>query len=321
MMYFISQRTIERQNGFNRSRIFSAKEPLSLLEVNGNHIAYPCGISQSHLYFQSDLPAILYSTDKNLSRLDTVRLRADLNPLYPRPKPFVCFVDSPSVTIFAGNVPAILRTHLYDTSSAVIYPKVKFSRALALGANFYLRAVDTALKSQELCMVSKGSLNYCSDQTGKKNDGGLLGDGLLIADRSTDQLIYVHFYNNRIAVYDTGLQVLKQFHSVDTFSTGQLSTVNYKNGYTANKPKFIIQKWAAASDGLLYVCSLIKADNQSRDDFSQNTTIDIYNYHSGKYLKSIYVPNRNGHKLNTFSVYGRNLVAVYQDLIAVYLLG
>lgn len=292
-----------------------------MLRVNGKHIAYPCGISHSHFYFQSDIPAILYSTDKNLSKLDTLRLRADLNPLYPRPKPFVCYVDSPSVIIFAGNVPAILRTHLYDTSSAVIHPEVKFSRAIALRENLYLRAFDSALKSQELCMVSKGSLNYCSDQTAKKNDGGLLGDGLLIADRSTDQLIYVHFYNNRIAVYDTGLQELKQFHSVDTFSTSQLSTVSYKNGYTANKPKFIVQKWAAASDGLLYVCSLIKADNQSRDDFSQNTTIDVYDYGSGKYLKSICVPNRNGHKLNTFSVYGRKLVAVYQDQIAIYLLG
>lgn len=144
-------------------------------------------------------------------------------------------------------------------------------------------------------------------------------DGKLSYDIVKKRLVYVCYYCNKIAVFDTGLREKVIFHSLDTFSTPRVELQKSGLSVTHAAPPTMVNKSSCANDGVLYVHSSIKADNEKFSDFKDRFTIDMFNLNTGKYLGSFYLPLEGGKKISHFKVvYGNKLITLNNREVVTY---
>lgn len=311
----------EQKNGFKRPLEIVRLQLQHTLYFKGSKVKYICGQTGQHIYLQTDNPARLLITNNTLSSVHNITLPVDLTADLLFSGHIMVFVDSPSVWIFAGNKPVILTGQINNSNFKSLPVPTRFSRAcIACPGFIYLRAFDSTKRNQNFFRYSTARQMYdrAYYESTVNNDGGLTADGLLNVDKSTNTLVYTHFYNNSVQVFDTALKSLRTFKTIDTFSVYQNSTARLKNSFTFSKPKHTLQAYSAVTDGTLYICSILKADNQSEADYRENATIDSYDIETGHYLRSYYVPRINGERFRSFTVQDGELIALYSNFLAAY---
>jgi len=235
-------------------------------------------------------------------------------------------IDSPHMYLFAENKPAIIKTALDASIFDVrILPPGPFTREVIADTDcFILRKMDPAITDQLFVRYSfgAGQLKKENNISTIYGDGGILTDGQLHFDEATKKLYYIYYYRNLLLSFDTSLNAVHTFSSIDTTRSFKMRTGIVNNdgamAYTNIGPANMINKVNAVEGGLLFNMSSLRADNDSQQFFSEHSILDITDLRNGKYLGSIYLPAVNGSKLSRFIISDNQLIGLYPNRIMIY---
>jgi hypothetical protein len=312
------------KNGFNRKFANDVAIPLDTL-ITTSDIGEISGLTSNSIYLRTVEPGGMLQTDWGLKRLDTIIYKLPKTEKILSRLQFV--VDSPFVIIYAGNGPTVFKGDLNGNIQATSqYKYPLYVRSVKVGEDKYIfRAFDTLKKPHQVFALwdgSTGKILKLVDPFGKTDGIGLNEDGTFQFDPYTHTAVFTEFYKNGLIAFDTNLNVIYHTSLIDTIKVGKAATGSYSTNadtyYTNSAPKFLTNSYTAVSEGHLFVNSLLRADNEDPQQFSNSIVIDEYEIISGRYLRSIYVPAYNGMKINSFGVRGNYLVGVYRNVIVRY---
>ncbi|MFT4152362.1 hypothetical protein [Parafilimonas sp.] len=325
LLAWLSNKEINRPNGFKR--IFKPVATLvSFRPINNRQITSISGLYNNHLYFETKDPSVLFETNLKLNSSDTLKLHLTASEKIS--SLFESIVDSGVAYLFAKNVPAVFTENL-NTEAVNYYqfPFAIYSRSVIISpTSFVMRVFDTLRNFHDQTLIKGNSLtNHIERNDGlieRYGDGGISTDGLLHYDKNTNLITYISFYSDNIICFDTSFHIIYKGQTIDTIHSqqakiGSIKGLNDKM-YTNIAPNRIINWTSCVYSGLLFNNSKIKADNESKKEFFNNSAIDIYFLKTGKYYGSIYIPFFRGEKLQQFKVFKHSIVALYPDYIALY---
>jgi hypothetical protein len=317
-----SQEPFKNKHGFNR--IFNNNRPLKLLR----HIPLPdaryiAGMDSTHIYFHSSQPALITYTDTALHNLQTISLPVDSAVGRLLMNGFSTHVRYPDIFIYGYNIAAILRYNVPLKRLTVIRAPGNYTNGVQVSDSIFILKYFTGEgMEQSFCRLNIFSMQYNTDSTIAKED--LSSSGVLLYDETQQHCLYVHHYNNNIRIFDTALHAMTSARTIDTFTTSQVAfTARNRTGSTdmVYKPKgsrMLINSLSHIHQGVLYVNSLMKADNESDRTAQQETVIDMYDSGTGRYMQSFYLPLIGGQGLRSFRVYGKRVLTTYANGIALF---
>lgn len=315
------------KNNFVRTFEHQPVNSISALKIDKTIRGFS-GITSQSLYLETGDPNIMFKADAALQKIKAVQF--SIKESMALSSMFISNIDSPFLYIAGGNIPVLIKADL--NSDAVEYkdlPTKTFSRFVAISNSSFIFRMYKNLEGKWEQIFVKCSLftNKQIEESkalDRNGDAGFTTDGLLHYDSLLHELIYVHYYNNEIICIDTNLNVLYTMHTIDKNAVPSMTANKFKAGetleYTNTKPVYDINMQSCVDDGLLYVNSNIKADNEDGGLFKRNAVIDVYSIANRKYKSSFYVPNLNNKRLQTFKVYKNHLYALYNNRIVLYLI-
>ncbi len=127
------------------------------------------------------------------------------------------------------------------------------------------------------------------------------------------------YFRGELIIMDTMLNVLRHIKTIDTVNTAVINLTSINGSKTHTTPPHIINRKLCIQDGLVYVHSNLRADNQKSDVFRKKETIDVYDVFSGKYLGSFCLPKIGGQRLSYFEVRQDTMYAVYKNIFVLYI--
>ncbi|MBA4744685.1 MauE/DoxX family redox-associated membrane protein [Muricauda sp. TY007] len=231
--------------------------------------------------------------------------------------PYFYFMD--------GTVPIIFRGST-DTWSAnpLLRDEAYFSLAVPLSPNtFAIRARSTQNNENELGLVRLGDsipLSLKPDLLQKQVDGVFDTDGVLLHDPLSNQVVYVHYYHNKIILADTLLQRTRYGRTIDTISFPQIkvATLQKNNQRKMAAPPLIVNKRAAVHNGLLFVQGNLLGRNESEFMWKRASVIDVYDLMDVSYVLSFYVQHFRGKPLKDFLVAEGNFIGIFDQTLVTY---
>ncbi|AFD05345.1 hypothetical protein [Solitalea canadensis] len=278
-------------NGFTRVFI----QPLTTVHstMNDDKIVGIAGADSNRLFFYTKNPSLLVSTSYHLTNKQYQHL-----PFIPHSKVSSRFdmqVSNANVYLFAGNASSI--NYVNNRSKQVYHvpaPSIYTRAALADSSMVLLRLlIDTLGKQDQVFArlnLNNGQYSYDNQLSEIKGDIGFSTDGLLHYDSFSKLAIYIAFYNNHILCFDSNFKLQYKSRTIDTITTNRTDYAAVNSGtqrkFTNSSPKRIINSESFVSNGKLFVKSALKANNETPQDFSSNTVIDIYEIKNGQYLGS-----------------------------------
>lgn len=211
------------------------------------------------------------------------------------------------VHIFANNLPGIIILNRHSSTTALRRVKRAFtSQAVVSNTNCILRQVTSLHNGSQFVAIQTDSEEIKSESALAQSDqdrGIFSGDGQLHYDSHTQLLVYTHYYYNSVVGFDTLLKPSIQFQTIDTIQ-------RIRKG--RSQPLVTNQK-SCTGNGVLYICSNLKADNETYENYRNNIPVDLYHIRTGTYLGSFYLPVSNGKLIKSFTVDEKILAALYHD--------
>lgn len=311
------------KNGFNRN-VKDSIIILSSVLKHSNAGYYFAGITPTHIllgdYYK---PAKVLITDMNLKDTQSIKFIIDKPVKFAWPLSKI-LIDSPIVRIIEGVTPAVLQASLSTKKlEEVKYSNRYFTEAIALSQGSIIVKSNDPILNQDIVLketTNNENIYPSKPILEKQVDGFFCTDGVLIYEKSLNKIVYVYYYRNQFICLDTSLNVLYKGNSIDTNTYSKIA-VQYisKTGETTfSKPPRQINKNACISDSLLYIRSLLIADNENKKLFKSSSVFDIYSLKNGSYQFSFYIPEIMGEKVKLFKVINKVFVALYDSYIATY---
>jgi hypothetical protein len=319
-----ADRPNKNKNGFLRT-LFT--NPFHLLNqastpINITHIA---GASDRNIYFTSNDPRVLVTTDYSLKHLDTLSLPIPLTKM--ELVGATTFANYPKMTMLICNSSKAISYTVKDSLfyATKLSPPL-FTRAVPLDSTkVALRAFDSSRQHQlfEIVNNKTGKILEKGDIIRNQRDAGFSTDGLLDYDESTHSLIYVQFYQNRFFCMDTGLNLKYIGHTIDTINTNPVltrsfATKNAPGSLLPTAPLTILNNQICTYNGSLFVLANLQADNEKNSVFHANSVIDVYRLIDGRYRGSFYIPHLDREKVQSFKIVNNTLIVVYKTHLATY---
>ena len=154
----------------------------------------------------------------------------------------------------------------------------------------------------------------------KQIDGLFCTDGILNYDPGTRQLVYTYYYRNEFILLDKNLNVIKTGHTMDTTSRAHIKVakINSDKSVTLASPPEFVNLRSSLSGNWLFIQSPVKAINEQKDEFANNSAIDIYNVSDDKYHFSLYIPDLNHKKISAFQVHDKNLYVIQDKFLTIF---
>ncbi len=307
-----------QKNGFRRRMMQTELKQLHTIPA-GYGLNSICGMTPTRLFFSDMKPGRILFTDFNLSILDTIDIGlTEPDSLFPL---VATFIDSPNINILSGSLPGII-TYNFNTSNLKQRRLDKFSKGVMLDSTqcvvSYIENATLSALFRKVKFIEK-SEKIEADIFGKKGDAGFSMDGKLLYDKESHRLFHLPYYCNRVSCIDTNLSLLYEFATIDTNVTSKVDVVIGKNLVTNAHPPKRVNYSATISDGLLYVRSALKADNEPENALKNNAVIDIYAINSNSYIGSFYIPIGDNNRLKDFKIINKHtVVALYRDAVSTF---
>jgi hypothetical protein len=312
----------KKKNGFQRKFNKSAKL------LNRSSVEYPltsiAGLAEENIYFSFKDPRILFVTDYSLNKKGffNLPLRISMDSLAAS----TVRVDSPFVELYLNNRAKIITFRFGDSLTRKVKLELPlFSRMTILnGQTIVLRGFDTTRQSQFFQKFDRlsGKFILKNDLLSNNSDAGFSTDGNLLYDKSTNKVLYILSYANSFYCMDSNLNLIYNGKTIDTTNQNNITTAPI---YSAKKgtllPTSPLKKNngpSCISNGMLFILSQMKADNEDSKAYLNNSVIDVYNIINGNYKCSFYVQNIQDEKIKTFKVKGDSLIAIYPKNIATF---
>lgn len=227
--------------------------------------------------------------------------------------------------IFGSNVPCVIRFNIKTGREEVFPVNRAYSRSAVISPNtIVIRGFNAQFKDEDLRIINLGTGVETEEKgiTDKTEGGGFVTDGMLHYDEKNNEVVYHHFYSNKLIVLDSNLQLLRKGTTIDTFSnyTAKATAHTTSKGiyYSFSAPPKLLSDGSCVSDGRLFIHSRLKADNDTREQFLNFSTIDVYDLRRVAYTGSIYMPVLPEKRLIRFTVLHDKLYAIYDNRVVVY---
>lgn len=313
---------VNQKNGFTR-RIITPELTILNSISKDERIVGISGSTAYHLYFKTKDPSKIWVTSNSLEHGKYIKLKIPNNSSVA--SAFYTVIDSPSVHVMAGNIPAIIETDLNGGDPFIRkFPTALFTRAVFIGDGSYVfRGFDTTEKTGGQIFIKgnprKDELLRAKNLIGNGTDPfGISTDGYLNYDKHTGLLVYVSYYRNSYYCMDTTLSVVYTGRTIDTISSFQVEAGRSGNLVTNTSPARVVNSKSRVSNGRLFNLSKLQADNEDRGSFDKNAVMDIYDIMKREYLGSIYIPYYKREKPIDFKITSDKLFVLYKKHAVVY---
>jgi hypothetical protein len=325
-LYALSDKMNQVPNGFNRK--LNTSLTVYQYSIQTDQDVYRiAGVTPYHLYLSTLLPGIV--VDINLSARTIARdtLTGAHFPGYH--VPFQMTIDSPAITIGIGNFKKIYSGNIPSKriEDSVGTPRVFLRSCPMPGRIWALCSFDTG-KTPHLIFEKFNAARSLVEERNpifpNKEADMITADGLLQYDTSTRTLFYCLFYESHFLAMDSNTRLKADIHTVDTFHAntvkGGFTGSSRKNTghYTNISPRRSISANFSVFDGLVYIQSRLKADNDSAAAFLNNTVIDVYDSRKQSYLYSCYLPHHSKELILDFKVVKGRLLVLYPSHLDMY---
>lgn len=316
------------RGGFVRE--FVSQEPVLVqkhvldLGVNSYYIS---GATDTNIYF-SNYTAPFHLLRSNAALTDTQRIQIRLIGIdsLKEPKRFRTFVEPPYFYLANGAMPEILKGDegKWQARKFIPYNPYYFVEALPINdKRFVVRSYSQIQKAFQLAKLTSIDTPYFEfqfDVLQKKLDGLFCSDGELHYSEDLDRVIYLYKYRNEYIVADTGLNVAYRGNTIDGFKLAPITIadVNSQGENMLGSPAYVINGKSCVDGHFLYVNSRVLAKNESQEQFTTNSVIDVYDLTAGKYVHSFYLPYFQGAPCSDFRLAGNQLIAICDRFAVVY---
>jgi hypothetical protein len=323
-LMLLSHKTNERKNGFVRKFM-----PLKIFYMHWVNIGYNsfyiAGITNRYVYLgNNNAPLLILMAKDSFFTTKSIFLK----------KPGVgeidwqsvrLHVDSPDVYLEEGNSPRVLLTDIGEQTGWKNYSfhAPRFTKAIPISSNtFILRTYDFPLHKNILTRISLDSpyLKLQRNALRKQIDGFFCTDGQLLFDKSLQKVIYLYYYRNQFVCMDTTLAVLYYGKTIDTNSKAKITvdSAAHQRLKTISTPPLTVNKESCTFNGLLFVRSNLKADNEDKKQFESATVLDVYTLLNGQYHRSLYIPNFRNLEATDFIFSKNRITALYDHYLVTY---
>ncbi|MFD2890202.1 hypothetical protein [Chitinophaga cymbidii] len=311
-------------NGFTRNFDPGTIKPIKEREINFR-ISRICGLTTDSFYFTAKDPRVIYRVDWNLQHIDSSIIPFGINEAVLTN--FQIISSPPRTTLYAGNYAKVQYYNYGDTIAQMIDVEPPlFTQAVQLpSGNSIIKGFNKDRTNQLIQKIdySSGKVIAEKDLFGIQKDGGFSLDGLLTYAPDQNHLIYTHYYENKFYCLDTNLNVVYTSKTIDTTTHNKVTTRSFAKEKEAGSlmpavPLNQINKEVLISDKHIYIYSTLQADNETAEGFNEHSTIDRYNLENGMYEGSFYIPNRNGEKIKSMIISGKNFIAIHPKKMTLF---
>ncbi|KRT15925.1 hypothetical protein ASU31_10465 [Pedobacter ginsenosidimutans] len=283
-------------------------------------------IANSDLYIAGSNGKFVYLSSKKskntLLRFDLQTLDSDTNKIRAL-KDFNVYddaevqVESENIFLtqgFAGNIRSGMLKDLILTKTTQIFPF--YSVVSITDTSYVIRYINKSNKNVLAIYSTQNRLVSEKNISTKQGDEIFSNDGILL--KTPDKRIaFVYYYSNNFIVTDQNLNESYKAKTIDTNTIAKIKVKKIRStgDLTMSAPPLIVNKEACANNDHLFIRSGLKADNQVPEEWSNSSTIDVYNLKNGNYEFSFYLLDLGKDKLVSFKVYNKTLVALYHNVI------
>ncbi|KAB5488927.1 hypothetical protein FOT42_009965 [Flagellimonas hadalis] len=322
-LFLWSEDMVHHRNNFTRRYPHHPIKRTHELDLGFNSY-YLAGAGQGRIFLANPTsPLHMVVTDTTLS--DTLHLQMKIPYQNIGFRSIKTIVHPPYFYFMDGTVPIIFRGSTDTwTANPILRGEAYFSLAVPLSPNsFAIRARSTQNNENELGLVRLGDsipLSLKPDLLQKQVDGVFDTDGVLLHDLVSNQVVYVHYYHNKIILADTLLQTTRYGRTIDTIRFPQIkvATLQKSNQRKMAAPPLIVNKRAAVGNGLLFVQGNLLGRNESEFMWNRASVIDVYDLMDLSYVLSFYVHHIRGEPLKDFLVSEGNFIGIFDQTLVTY---
>lgn len=139
--------------------------------------------------------------------------------------------------------------------------------------------------------------------------------GSFLSTPDHTNFFFVSFHDDHIFCLDAEGKLKYSFKGID-FQNQELKIIEEGSKFFLSPESSVLRSGAFADQYNLFVSSYVRNTKQTKKDFDQNLTIDVYNVKNGHYKYSFYLPNQFGHKASDFALSANHvLYALYGSKI------
>jgi hypothetical protein len=326
VLAFTALKDVVKEAPFARKFNASHLRIKNAMSKNGE-ITGIAGATQNFIFFKTNDPSKVVKTSYELDGKMYINTGFIKNSRIA--SRFDIMIDSPVISLLAGNVPAIMTGTLNGAVNTYRFPKAVFSRATQISPSSYVfRIFDKSLGSTEQIFQRgnprTGEQKNENNISERNNDAGISTDGLLHYDSLNNIVVYVFFYKNEFLCLDTNLNIINKEVTLNSIKTKSVKaeglSLNHNKliTYTNTGPRKLINGSSYIVNGLLLINSMIKSKNQNEIEFTKSSTVDVYDLKTNNYLESFYIPPYQGEKTYQFKIFHNTLIANYKSYIVTY---
>jgi hypothetical protein len=318
ILAFISKRSIEKKNGFNRRLLFPALNPRKEITLPVNLIKL-IGRQDGKLFFQEDNPHEIISMGQFFDSVQTIKL--PITPDKDLGRSIYMFLQGHLIYIACRNIPGFI---IYDLRSGSIRNHTVKSyynqETIFLPDRFILRTKDITTQSHRFVKLNLQQQDSIPEDhfSDRKLTGGFKTAGILYYDTATQQTCYTYLYQNGFICMDTNLNLTLKARTIDTITNREIKIARVGSSLTMKQPPQEVNYIGDVYAGRLFLHSMLKADNEYELDYNENSVVDIYSLKTGAYKGSFYIPAYKGQKTLHFKVIDNKLYALYGKTIVLY---
>jgi hypothetical protein len=309
VLYFYSAR-VSYKNGFDRNIITRLLSGHTIPITQGSYIA---GTSSEHLYIGNINSHTLTRLSKDLSTQMTIQIF----PQNIHARPTTLTVVYPM--LFGREVGTNSWHYGWANSgrfSGIISEKKFLVDAIPIDTNSMLVKTWNKEKTEfVLARKSRDSITYHPELLVKQIDGKFCIDGMMTFNREREELIYVYYYRNEFFTTNSNLNLIQRYHTIDTISKARISVspIHSEHSLSLSSPARIVNNLFTTSGDILIINSLVKADNESFNDFKSHVVLDAYDLTDGKYILTFYYPRVKDQKLREIQLIDNVLFLLYES--------
>ncbi|RQO79076.1 hypothetical protein DBR40_04980 [Pedobacter sp. KBW01] len=319
------------ENGFKRHFADVRVDLKSSLELDNNLYSLT-GIPNNDIKLRNfNNPFFVFSADFDLKKLNKIKIEVpkafdtNIKHTQVRTQPTNTYIKNPR-----GDIILIFdnQTKFYSTGLDFDQAHVISKKSLVIRTRESINGQNNRVL-EKVALSDQGSTTINKYVLPKQVDGIFCTDGWLQYDFKRANLYYLYAYRGEFLILDTNLHKIKIIKTIDTIRTAKINLgvedLKLENGRQAIqtkqiKPPNIVNRGFCVNDGLIYILSNIKADNETAKDFYQNQPIDVYSISSKQYVHSFYIPKFKGLKPKQIEVIGNTLVAIYENYLITFIL-
>ena len=323
VMFVLSEDIMHHRNSFIRR--FPHHQAVKISEVDLRYNSYYfAGAANGNLYLgNTTAPLHIVTLDSILKNKKVFQIELDKSNFGF--KAVSISILPPYFFVADGNVPCLFRGELSNwKASLFMHDKAYFSRITPMDSSrlaFRGQAVNNNENIIGSIAVGKTvNVKLNPDLLQKQIDGVFDTDGMLHYSSGLKRIIYVYLYRNEFVVANDSLDLKYTGKTIDTTSKAQIkvSYLSDSNQKKMSAPPLIVNKTSTVYKNLLFIHSPAHGLYESKDMWSQASTVDVYNLNDASYVSSFYIYKIGDDKIRSILAHENYLYALIGNHIVCY---